>query len=233
MERQGTMKAAVLTAVVALVVGGGVGYAAGHAKSSTSTNSSNTNSSSMDMTASSGKASDLRANLVALGTQHMDLTNQAIDAALDGSPNADAAKADLIKNGTEISGAIGSVYGKDAQTKFQDIWNLHLNDFVKYAVASKSGDTAGKTAALQDIQTGYTVPISQLLSGANPNLPEKTLESAFGEHIDMTAQMIDNHVKGDYTAEANLREQSVEHLKGLMSTLSGAIVKQYPDKFKG
>jgi hypothetical protein len=231
MNNQSVARAAMVAAIVALIIGGAVGYGVGHAKASSKSDSMSTMSS---MTAASGsKASDLRANLVALGTQHMDLTAQAVDAALDGSPNADAAKADLIKNGTEISAAIGSVYGADAQAKFQDIWNLHLNDFVKYAVASKGGDAAGKAAALQDINTGYTMPISKLLSGANPNLPEKALVDGFNEHIDMTAQMIDDHVKGDYTGEASLREQSVEHLKGLMTTLSGAIVKQYPAKFQG
>jgi hypothetical protein len=227
MNKQGATTTVAVVAIIALLIGGVIGYAICH-------RDDDPHSSMSSMSTSSGnKASDLRANLVALGTQHMDLTDQAVDAALDSSPNADATKADLIKNGTEISAAIGSVYGKDAQTKFQDIWNLHLNGFVKYAVASKGGDEAAKAAALQEINVGYTKPISQLLSTANPNLPEKTLEDGFNEHIDMTAQMIDNHVKGDYTAEANLREQSVEHLKGLMTTLSGAIVKQYPDKFKG
>lgn len=229
MNKQGAVASGTIAAIVALVIGLGAGYGIGHTNKSSTTKADSMNMSSMS---NSGKASDLRANLVALGTQHMDLTDQAVDAALDGSPNADEAKADLIKNGQEISAAVGSVYGQAAQNKFQDIWNLHLGDFVKYAVASRGGDEAGKQAALKDIHDGYTVPISQLLSGANPNLPEKTLESAFGEHIDMTAQMIDDHVKGDYTAEANLREQSVDHLKGLMSTLAGAIVKQYPDKFK-
>jgi hypothetical protein len=219
---QNNMNAAIAAGVVSLVVGLGVGFGVGHMNGSTTTNTT---------VGASDKAVALHTTLVSMGVQHMDLTDQAIDAALDGSPNASAAKADLIINGQNISGAIGSVYGPAAQGKFQDIWNLHLNDFVKYAVADKTGDTAGMSAALQDISTGYTKPISMLLSGANPNLPEATLESAFGEHIDMTAQMIDDHVKGNYTAEATLRAQSADHIKGLMSTLAGAIVKQYPSKF--
>jgi hypothetical protein len=228
MNIKGAAMGGTIVVIVAAVIGLAAGYGIGHKSGSSSMSSSSMSS----MSTTSDKASDLRANLVVLGAEHMDLTYHAVDAALDGTPNADAAKADLIKNGTEISTAIGSIYGKDAQAKFQDIWNLHLNDFVKYALASKGGDEAGKQAALADIKTGYTVPISQLLAGANPNLPEKTLETAFNEHIDMTAQMIDDHVNGDYTGEANLREQSVDHLKGLMSTLAAAIVKQYPDKFK-
>jgi hypothetical protein len=225
----GTM--GIVAAVIALIIGLGAGYGVGHSKGKDSAKDSNMSSMDMKMGSNSDKATALNTSLVSLGVEHMDLTNKAIDEALDGSAGANASKADLIKNGENISAAIGSVYGADAQKQFQDIWNLHLNDFVKYALASKGGDEAGKAAALKDIHDGYTVPISKLLSGANPNLPQATLESAFGEHIDMTAQMIDDHVKGDYTAEATVRQQADTHISGLMSTLASAIVKQYPDKF--
>lgn len=210
--------------VVALIIGLAVGFGIGHANKNSNTNS-------MNMSTTSSKAGDLRANLVSLGVQHQALTHKAVDAALDGSPDADAAKTQLIQNGKDISDAVGSVYGQAAGQKFDDIWNVHLNDFVSYAVAAKSGDEAGKAAALQDIDTNYTKPISKLLAGANPNLPEATVESLFKEHIDMTAQTIDDHVKGDFPAEQALIVQSSDHLKMLMSTLAGAIVKQYPNKF--
>lgn len=214
----------IVVIILALVVGLAGGYALGHGKSATQAN----NTSAM-MT--SNKAGDLRASLVSLGVQHQELSHRAVDAALDGSPDAAETKAELIQNGKDISDAVGSVYGQAAGQKFDDIWNIHLNDFVKYAVAAKTGDMAGKTAALQDIDTNYTKPISKLLAGANPNLPEAAVESSFKEHIDMTAQAIDDHVNGDYTAEQTLIAKSSDHIKMLMSTLAGAIAKQYPEKF--
>lgn len=224
LNQTGAVSAGV-TLAVALVIGLAVGFGVGHASKS-NTNNSQSNNSMM-----SPKAADLRANLVSLGVQHQELAHKAVDAALDGGPDANAAKNQLIQNGKDISDAVGSVYGQAAGQKFDDIWNVHLNDFVKYAVASKSGDEAGKQAALQDIDTNYTKPISQLLASANPNLPEKTVESLFKEHIDMTAQAIDDHAKGDFSAEQTLVVQSADHIKMIMSTLAGAIVKQYPDKF--
>ncbi len=221
-----TMGATAVTAVVALVIGLVIGYGVWHKKDNQTTNSTTA-------VTSSTKAADLRASLVSLGTQHQELAHKAVDAALDGSPDAEAAKAQLIQNGKDISDAVGSVYGQAAGQKFDDIWNVHLVDFVKYAVAAKSGDEAGKMAAAQDIDTNYTKPISMLLASANPNLPEKTVETAFREHIDMTAQAVDDHVKGDYTAEQALIVQSSAHIKDIMSILAGAIVKQYPAKFQG
>jgi hypothetical protein len=226
MQESGHKTVSIVLAIVMLLVGLGAGYGIGHA------NGNNSKASANNMKANAlTKAADLRANLVTLGVEHMMLTDQAVDAALDGSPNANATATALYANGTNLGAAVGSVYGKDAESTFNTVWKLHLDEFVKYAVASKSGDEAGKSAALASIDTNYTKPLAQYLAKANPNLPEATLESALREHVDMTAKMIDFHVAGNYTEEANELTMANKHIEGIMSTLAGGIVKQYPAKF--
>jgi hypothetical protein len=226
MQESGHKTVSIVLAIVMLLVGLGAGYGIGHA------NGNNSKASANNMKANAlTKAADLRANLVTLGVEHMMLTDQAVDAALDGSPNANATATALYANGTNLGAAVGSVYGKDAESTFNTVWKLHLDEFVKYAVASKSGDEAGKSAALASIDANYTKPLAQYLAKANPNLPEATLESALREHVDMTAKMIDFHVAGNYTEEANELTMANKHIEGIMSTLAGGIVKQYPAKF--
>ena len=219
--------ASVLVSVALLVVGLALGF--GVAKASN--NNDTTKTGSTTVATSATKAADLRANLVTLGVEHMDLTDAAVSAKLDGAPNAKEVGADLYSNGDKIGAAVGSIYGKDAQNTFDTVWKLHLDDFVKYAVASKGGDAAGQAAALKDIDTNYTHPLSAFLAKANPNLPEATLYSVLSDHVAQTAQMIDDHVKGDYTAEAAKRDEGAQHLNGVFSTLASGIVKQYPSKF--
>jgi hypothetical protein len=223
-----TKNSGVIVGVVLLVVGLAGGF--GIAKAAENTNS---NSNSSSTVTANTKAADLRSTLVTMGTEHMIYTDQAVDAALDGSPNAKAAGAALYTNGTNIGAAVGSVYGKSAETTFNSVWKLHLDEFVKYALAAKSGDAAGKQAALSTIDSQYTKPLAQYLAKANPNLPETTLETALRDHVNMTAKMIDDHVAGDYTAEATELDMANMHISGLFSTLANAIVKQYPDKFRG
>jgi hypothetical protein len=212
---------AVVVAIVALGVGFGAAKAADRHKVNPTT-----------MVATSDtKAADLRATLVKYGAEHMQLTDQAIDSALDGNADAAQVKAQLIANGGDISAAVGSIYGADAQTAFQKLWNIHLGDFVNYAVAGSKGDEAGKAAALADIDANYTKPIAQLLSGANPNLPESVVETAFRDHVTMTAGVIDDHINKDYAKEQTDLVAANNHIQELMSTLAGAIVKQYPAKF--
>lgn len=212
---------------VAIVAGLIIGFAAGRIM-----NNKNATSQNSAAPTSATTAADLRANLVTLGLEHMTLTNQAVDAALDGSKNANATGAALYANGNDIGAAVGSVYGKDAETTFDSVWKLHLDQFVTYAVADSKGDAAAKQAALEAIATGYTKPLAQYLAKANPNLPEATLESVLGDHVAMTATMIDDHVAGKYADEAAELKMANTHIEGIFSTLAGAIVKQYPAKFQ-
>lgn len=234
MEAKSTNSSAIVIGVAGLVVGGLIGFGITKANDKPDTTAAVSSTSSMDSgmhSATSSKASDLRASLVTLGVEHMTYTNQAVDAALDGSPNASQVGAALYANGNDIGAAVGSVYGKDAETTFNTVWKLHLDDFVKYAVAGSKNDAAGKQAALADIQNNYTKPLSAYLAKANPNLPEATLESALSEHVDMTAKMIDDHNAKKYDEEAAQLKMANTHIAGLMSTLAGGIVKQFPDKF--
>lgn len=220
----------VALSAVLLVVGLAVGFGVSKATNSSDTQSTTNNSASAPTSAT--KAADLRANLVSLGVQHQDLTQAAIDAALDGAPNAGEVGKDLYKNGTDIGAAVGSVYGKEAETTFNTVWKLHLDEFVKYAVASSKGDDAGKKAALATIDSQYTKPLAAYLAKANPNLPEATLYSVLSDHVSMTANMIDLHVKKDFAGETAARDQAAQHLNGVFSTLAGGIVKQFPEKFQ-
>lgn len=218
---------AIVTLVLGLAVGGGVGYAA----ASNMHDDDMSHDSSMSASKTSDKASDLRATLVSFGTEHMDLTYGAVSSALQGSASAEADQADLVKNGNDLAAAVGSVYGDEAEATFKDVWTLHLTEFVNYAVASSKNDDAAKQAALDKIDAEYTKPLAAYLASANPNLPEDALYSGLKEHVDMTAVMIDAQAKGDYAAATAQRDMGVTHLEGLMTTLASGIVKQFPEKF--
>jgi hypothetical protein len=223
---------AAVAALLVILVVAVIGFAAFKiSDKNKTTDDSSSNSTAMAAPTSDTKAAALRSTLVRLGQEHMLLTNTAVDQALDGSPSAAQSGAALYANGTDIGAAVGSVYGKDAETTFNTVWKLHLDDFVKYAVAGSKGDTAGKAAALKDIDTNYTQPLAAYLAKANPNLPKATLSSALADHVQMTADMIDAHNAKDYKAEYAKLAEADKHIEGLFSTLAAAIVKQNPSKF--
>jgi uncharacterized membrane-anchored protein YhcB (DUF1043 family) len=224
--RSSMMTGAIVALVVGLIIGVGVTILIEHHHYKKELS----DSSSMSAPTASTAAATLRSNLVTLGVEHMTLTDQAVDAALDGNADASALSTALIANGNDIGAAVGSVYGTAAQKQFDAIWLIHLQQFVAYAVADKEGNTTAMQTALNTIQSQYTIPISKLLGGAT-GLPVSAVQTDLSSHIAMTATMIDDHVKGNYTAEASQLNMANTGIANIFSTLAEAIVKQNPSKF--
>lgn len=229
-KQSGVGAVAVVLVIAVVAVVGLAGYTVMNKQDKTDT-ASNHDSMKAANTGASAKASDLRASLVTLGVEHMQLTSSAVDAALDGTKDADAKAKALYRNGTDIGAAVGSVYGAEAESTFNTVWKLHLDEFVNYAVAASKKDEAAKKAALDKIDSDYTKPLSAYLAKANPNLPEATLNTVLGDHVTMTAALIDAHVAGDYAAQQEELKKATKHVEVIFSTLAGAIAKQYPEKF--
>lgn len=218
---------AIVTLVLGLAVGGGVGYAAADMNKKDS--SSNASSSSKDTT--TAKASDLRATLNNLEAEHVDLASAATRAGFDGDPSFEAAAGSLSKNTDDLAAAITSVYGDEAGAKFKEIWASHIGFFVDYTVAAKGGDQAGMDKAVQNLN-GYVEAISTFLSDANPNLPKEAVSQLVTEHVMLLKEAVDKHGAGDYAGSYDAQDRARTQITTkIADTLSGAIVKQNPEKF--
>lgn len=218
---------AITTLVVGMLVGSGIGYSLGMNKEDSNTSES----SSIMTTDSNTKAASLRALLNNLETEHVDLASAATRAGFDGSPMFDATAKSLDQNSVDLSKAIGSVYGADAEAKFLEIWRSHIGFFVDYTVAAKGGDKAGMDKAVQNLN-GYVEAISDFLSKANPNLPKEAVASLITEHVGLLKSAVDKHGAGDFAGSYQAQEDARTQIQTkIADTLAGAIVKQNPDKF--
>ncbi len=217
---------AIVTLVLGLAVGGGVGYAAANMNND---GSSTANTSSA--TGETKKASDLRALLNNLEAEHVDLASAATRAGFDGDPSFEAAAGSLSKNTDELTAAITSVYGEEAGAEFKEIWASHIGFFVDYTVAAKGGDTAGMDKAVQNLN-GYVEAISTFLSDANPNLPKDAVSQLITEHVTLLKEAVDKHGAGDFAGSYDAQDRARTQITTqIADTLSGAIVKQNPEKF--
>lgn len=228
MKEQGAAPAAIITAVVALVLGAGAGYMLGNNKGGGDTAKNNESSNSA---ATDTKAADLRALLNNLQAEHVDLASAATRAGFDGDPSFQAAAGALGKNTDDLSAAVASVYGEEAGAQFKEIWASHIGFFVDYTVAAKAGDQAGMDKAVQNLN-GYVEAISSLLSGANPNLPKDAVAQLVSEHVGLLKMAVDKHGAGDYAGSYEAQRQARDQITTkIANTLAGAIVKQKPEAF--
>ncbi len=225
---QNGMMEVIAVLVVALMVGMAGGYMLGKNKhSETKSNISNQASSPTTDT----KAAGLRVVLNNLEAEHVDLASAATRAGFDGDPSFNAAAASLGKNTDNLSAAVASLYGDEAGAKFKEIWASHIGFFVDYTVAAKAGDKAGMDKAVQNLN-GYVEAISAFLSGANPNLPKDAVAQLVTEHVGLLKEAVDKHGAGDYAASYDAQSRARTQITTkIADTLSGAIVKQNPNKF--
>ncbi len=219
---------AIATLVVGAIVGGMAGYAISNSKDNDSRASQSSQSSDAN---TSTKAADLRVALNNLEASHVNLAAAATRAGFDGDPSFQAAAEALSHNTDELSAAVASVYGDEAGVKFKEIWASHIGFFVDYTVAAKAGDQAGMDKAVQNLN-GYVEAISTFFSSANPNLPKDAVAQLVTEHVGLLKEAVDKHGAGDYTGSYDAQHRASDQITNkIADTLSGAIVKQNPEKF--
>lgn len=226
-DNKGRLGTGLGAAVIALVIGGIGGYAIGNSMKGDSQGGAK---SSQVSTAT--PAADLRAMLSGLQQEHVSLASAATRAGFDGSPMFEPAAGSLDNNSRDLQKAVTSVYGEEAGKKFYDIWNSHIGFFVDYTKAAKAGDQAAMAQAVQNLN-GYVDAISVFFSQANPNLPKEAVAQLVGEHVALLKETVDRYGAGDIAGSyAKQREARAQIGDKIAATISGAIVKQYPDKFK-
>lgn len=221
-QNKSSTTAAAIAAVVGLAAGFGIAYAVKPADKAT-------NMASTTPTTAS-KAADLRVVLNGIEREHVQLAAQATKSGFDGSPNFNAAAAATLANSKSLSDAVASVYGADAGTKFNQIFDSHITFFVNYTVAAKKGDKAGMDKAVTDLN-GYVDAISDFLSGANPNLPREAVKQLFTDHVGLLKATVDAYGAGNYAESFTQQHAATEQIGKIADALSGAIVKQYPAKY--
>jgi hypothetical protein len=180
-----------------------------------------------------GKAAGLRAALNNLLTEHVWLAAAATGAALGGrEAEFKAAAGALDQNSVAIGAAIGSVYGPDAEGAFLPLWRKHIGFAVDYTVAVASGDRVRQDRAVNDL-VAYSQDFGAFLASANPNLPKAVVADLVKHHVVTLKTVVDAQASKDpVRAYAALRE-AAGHMGQIADPLAEAIVKQFPDRFRG
>lgn len=143
---------------------------------------------------------------------------------------ADFAEKQVVANAKQLAGAIEPFYGKAASDQLFKLLAGHYTAIKAHAMATVAGDAAGQKKAIADL-TRNAHEIAKFLSGANPNLPEATLQSLLAAHGGHHVQQNQQLVAHDMAGEARTWEAMKSHIYTLADALIGGIAKQFPDKF--
>lgn len=143
---------------------------------------------------------------------------------------AKVAEGEVVANAHRLADAIKPFYGDKAGDALFELLAGHYGAIKAYLVATAAGDKAGQDKATDDLMANAD-KIATFLSGANPNLPKDAvmglLQAHGGHHISQIQQL----KAKDYAGEAKTWAEMQTHMYVIADALTGAIAKQFPDKF--
>jgi hypothetical protein len=223
----------VLWAIIALIIGGIVGYIAGGAGNKQ--NSAPPVVISPTPTASpsgiSQKQIDLRIAMRKLWEDHITWTRLYVVDVAAGNKGASDTAARLLKNQEDIGNAIKPYYGDDAGNKLTTLLKDHILGAVAVLTAAKAGNKTTLQAASADWYKNAD-DIAAFLSTANPaNWPAAAMKDGMKMHLDLTLAEAVAELGGKYPESVADYDKVHDHILGLADALSGGIIAQFPAKF--
>jgi hypothetical protein len=179
---------------------------------------------------SSAKAARLREDMRKLWSDHVIWTREYIVAAIDGSPDVNAAATRLLKNQDDIGAAVAGFYGKEAGEKLTGLLRQHIMIAVDLIAAAKANDQAKYSATDQRWKKNGD-EIAAFLSQANPNWPKATLADMMAVHLATTTKEVVARLNKKWDEDTAAFDEVYAHILHMSDALSDGIVKQFPQKF--
>jgi hypothetical protein len=177
-----------------------------------------------------GPAVDFRIQLDRLLGEHTYLAATAMRARLTDTDDLEAAVDALDANSEELGAAIGEIYGAQARTAFDTLWQRHTALYLEYVGAVADDDADSAEQALDGLGE-YRSDFGQFLSDANPFLDADDLEALLEAHTDHLVMQVEAYADEDFAAAYDSLREAYAHTESLAGGLAGAIADQFPQLF--
>ena len=175
-------------------------------------------------------AADLRISLDQLLGEHTILSMIAMRAGLAEDAAQKSAAAALAENTTELSAAIGRIYGDTAGNAFEVLWQSHTDAYLDYAAGTANEEEGLQAEALDRLEADQN-DLADSLAGANPNLDAGDLTGLFRMHTQQLVTQADAYAARDFHRAYDIAHEAFVH-SGIMGTeLASAIANQFPELF--
>jgi hypothetical protein len=142
----------------------------------------------------------------------------------------EVAEKGVVANAEQIAGSIAPFYGKPASDKLFALLAGHYGAIRDHLDATVAGNAAQQDAAVKAL-TINAGEIATFLSGANPYLPKDAVMGLLTAHAAHHIQQFQQLKAGEYAQEAETWKGMKQHIYVVADTLTGALAKQFPEKF--
>jgi hypothetical protein len=159
-------------------------------------------------------------------------SNYNTSAATAGAEDQKQVLARLLKNQEETGNFIKPYYGEAAGNKLTELLKEHIVLAGDIVQAAKSGQGA-KVNELNKKWHRNADEIAAFLSRANPNLKNEDVKKLMYKHLELVTNDLTSSLVKDWEARIVSIDDGISHIIMLADAISDAVVKQFPDKFKG
>ena len=167
----------------------------------------------------------LRSAFAMLLGEHMELIVDAQRATFAGSPEFEAAAAQVNANTATLAKAMGGIVGPEKATEFQRAWANHVEGLMAYTSAVAGKDEAAKTVAKENLD-GFAERLALYFSDVVRNvLTTDPLTEAITAHDTHLIEQVDAWAAKDYARAQQLQEDGYQQMLGVANVLVDAIEK--------
>ena len=219
-----TALVALFSALVALALSGGMDMAQAHSNAPHPAKHSHP--------ALTPKAVAFRMDMRKLWEDHITWTRMAIIGLEDGTPDADASVARLLRNQVDIGNAVKPFYGKAAGNALTGLLRDHILIAADVIAAAKAGDPT-QLAKAQARWVDNADQIAAALHGLNPRFWKLgAMKAEMHRHLELTTQEAVARLQHDWTGDVAAYDRVHRHILHMADMLSAGIVAQFPGRFR-
>ena len=158
-------------------------------------------------------------------------SNYITSATTPGTENQEEILARLMKNQEEIGNAIKPYYGEEAGNQLTTLLKEHITLAGEIVAAANTGNQA-KLDELNKKWYANADEMAAFLSKANPNLKLADVKSLLYMHLKSITDDLATSLAKDWNANIAAIDEGVTHIIMMSDTITNAIIKQFPEKFK-
>ncbi|OZU87613.1 hypothetical protein CIL03_16120 [Virgibacillus indicus] len=176
-------------------------------------------------------AVDLMRDNRSLWEEHVAWTRMTIISLTYNLPDLEFVIARLLQNATDMGDMIRPIYGEAAADTYAALIQEHLLIAADLVNAAIAGD---EQAAMTAEQMWYNNAdeIAVFLSSINRFLPEEEVRAMFYLHLDLTKQEAVFMINKEYQKDVAIYDEIEEQAREMSDTISEAMIKLNPDKYK-
>jgi hypothetical protein len=168
---------------------------------------------------------NLRSAFAMLLGEHMELVVDAQRATFAGSPEFDAAAAQVNANTATLTKAMSGIVGPKKAAEFEAAWANHVEGLMAYTAAVAGKDEAAKTVAKENLDA-FAERLALYFSDVVRNvLATDPLTDAITAHDAHLINQADAYAAKDYARAQQVQDEGYSQMVGVANVLVDAIEK--------